>query len=136
VLFIIILGAVLFGGIVNKMFGRRTEKLIDKYIIGLFICLLPINFILWAVLAMHNPLNIEDWAEVVLFFIIIVICPVATNLLLRYRFLSSDQNKTKKLTWLTSLVIAVTILISYFGSQGAFTSKPCRTYHFLANLNY
>jgi ankyrin repeat protein len=121
VLIILILSSFFFSWLAYKMFARRTERLIDRYVIGLFICLLPINCVLWTVLVMHEPLNIEDWAGAALSFLIIVICPVATNVLLRYRFLSNDQNKSRKITWLTSLVIAVTILISYFGSQGAFT---------------
>ena len=119
-LFIPVLVAVFGGWLVHSIFGLRSEKLVDKYVVGFFVCLLPISFIVWAVLVMHEPLSIEDWSRVVLFFLIIVICPVATYILLRYRLLSSGRNNTKKMTW-TILGVLVSILVAYFGSLGAFT---------------
>lgn len=96
--------------------------LIDNHLIKLFLALLLLALIIklqfGLVLDLLAP---EGFYEFFLFFVLIVIVPISTNILSRYRNVSQSRKKVKviSVSLITSLFFAS--LLFFLGSLGAFT---------------
>ena len=101
---------------------RKPMVLIDNHLIKLFLALLLLALIIklqfGLVLDLLAP---EGFYEFFLFFVLIVIVPISTNILSRYRNVSQSRKKVKviSVSLITSLFFAS--LLFFLGSLGAFT---------------
>lgn len=100
-----------------KVFGRgKSDRMIDKQVIGLFIALVFIDFIVCIVLMLCAGLGHSTRAQMLLLwqwlssFIGIVVCPLAAVILYRYYRSSSPENllKAKSIILATVLTLFIT----------------------------